>query len=131
MGESPRFLREPNGRRAIIIMSDYLTNDDSEALREIRELEAECRGLLNFIPEAAGYSGRRYQHHVPTMLKRVECLRGRCEHELSCFGQWRKDYRKPEEIAEELNKEFRETCLWLARMVGPPPWGQRNSTHNS
>jgi hypothetical protein len=95
----------------------------------MRQLEGECRHLLKFIPDAAAYSGHRYQHHVPAMFRTVERLRARCAQEISRFGEWREDYRKPEEIAEELSTQFSRTCSWLARMVGPTAWGVKDKAH--
>ena len=98
-------------------MNEIFDPDYSEARDSILDLQRECPSLIMLIREFAAHNGSRWQHHIPAMQRAIERLRKRCEWELEHLGQWRNDL-SPDEIVDDLEREFTELTRWLSRMSG-------------
>lgn len=102
-------------------MSDeFIRPDSADAIRLLREVQADCCSLSNFILGVAEHAGEAWRHHLPAMLSALRLLHSRCERELQLVGEWREDYRQMDEIANKLIDEEIKLCAWLSRVVGRP-----------
>ena len=53
-------------------MNDDLNADGSNVLDLLRFLEEESRGSAKFVHEYNARCGRRFQHHIPVMLREIK-----------------------------------------------------------
>src|ERR1051325_5103045 len=98
-------------------MNEIFDPDYAEVRDFIRGIARECPGVIMFMRESAAHHQTRWQHHIPAMQRAIERFRKRCEYELCHLGQWREDYLQPDEIADNISRQFRELTRWLSRMV--------------
>ena len=98
-------------------MNEIFDPDFAEARDLIREIHAECPDLIVFLHEVAARHGSHWQHHLPAMQRAIERVRARCNHELACWRKSRLDGAQPNEVADNIARQFCELTEWLSRMT--------------